>query len=140
MEESPNDEPIQETQEEKSLDDLRLPNEIWAQILDYTYSDSNCFLNLVILDEANDVYEAINSIEKYISKQLIAIPLTCRIFRNLSISKKKLLKFKQKIREIYIPYLNEKFLEKHDGEKGLYPKMMNGLKIKNKTILLLYSY
>ena len=65
MEESINDELIQETQEEKYLEDLGLPNEIWAKILKLVYYVS---FDLSIIDKAKDIHEAMDIIEKHILK------------------------------------------------------------------------
>jgi len=106
----------------KLLEDLGLPNEIWAQILEYIYLDPNYFFNPAILDEAKDIYDGIDIIEKYIQKCLQTISLVCKTFRNLNISKDQWAKLKEEIRGFYIPHLNDRFLERHQGKTGLYPK------------------
>ena len=72
MEESPNNKQIEVAQEEKSLEDLGLPNEIWAIILEFIY------FNPSILDEAKDIYEAIDIIEKHFKNCYSTIPLVCK--------------------------------------------------------------
>ena len=68
MEES-SDEPIEDarqTQEKKYLEGiLGIPNEIWAQILKLVYYVS---FDLSIIDKAKDIHEAMDIIEKHISK------------------------------------------------------------------------
>jgi len=113
-----NDEPIEETQE-KTLEELGLPNEIWNEILEFVYVD------LSILDKAHDIYEAIDIIEKHISKYHATSSLVCKTYRDLNISKGQGNDFKKKIRKFYIPLLNERFLEickDEEGKPGLYPK------------------
>jgi len=100
------------------LEDLGLPNELWAQIL--AHAAIHC--NHSILDQSTDIYEAINIIEKDIEYRHITISLVCKTFKNLNISQEQLTQLKKQIRELYIPFLNEKFLEKHEGNEGLYPK------------------
>jgi len=106
----------------KLLEDLGLPNEIWAQILEYIYLDPNYFFNPAILDEAKDIYDGIKITEKYIEDRRANISLVCKIFQDLNISKDQWSKFKKQIRELYIPLLNKEFLKKYEGKEGLYPK------------------
>ena len=120
MEESINDELIQETQEEKYLEDLGLPNEIWAKILKLVYYVS---FDLSIIDKAKDIHEAMDIIEKHISKCRATISLVCKTFNDLNISRDEWNKVRGEIRKFYIPYLNKKFLEEREGKEGLYPKI-----------------
>jgi len=115
---------VTETHEEKTLEELGLPNEMWAKIIELAYFEPNNFLNLEIFDEAKDIFEAIDIIDKYISEHHIAIEYVCKVFRALTpkISKEQWIEFKQKIRKFYTPYLNEKFLEWHEAKEGSYPK------------------
>jgi len=107
-----------EHQEPRLLKDLGLPNEIWTNIL--AYAAIHC--NHSILDQSTDIYEAINIIEKDIEYRHINISLVCKTFKDSNISQEQLTQLKKQIRELYIPLLNEKFLEKHEGNEGLYPK------------------
>jgi len=103
-------------QEPMLLGDLGLPNEIWSQILEHAYFDPS------ILDKANDIYEAIDTIERHIAKYIQTLPFVCKTFRALQPSQEQWNKFKEKIRKLYIPFLNERFLEKREGKEGFYPK------------------
>lgn len=93
-----------------------LPLEIWEVILKQVYFNAN------IIDEAKDIYEAIDMIEKYIPQSYLAIALVCKDFNALSITKNQWTKFEKEIREFYINYINSKFLQKREDEEGLYPK------------------
>lgn len=93
-----------------------LPIEIWDIILKQIYFD------IQILDEARDIYECIDIIEKYIPQSYLAIALVCKAFNALSISKDQWIKFEKEIREFYINYINSRFLERREGKEGLYPK------------------
>lgn len=79
----------------------------------------NIYFNPSILNEAENIYEAIDIIEKYIAKCTKLLNL-CNVSNDLS--NKNLRKFRKKIREFYIPYLNKKFLRKREGKEGLYPR------------------
>ena len=121
MEES-SDEPIEDarqTQEKKYLEDLGIPNEIWAQILKLVYYAS---FDLSIIDKAKDIHEAMDIIEKHISKCRVTISLVCKTFNDLNITKEQWNEFRGEIREFYSPYLNKKFLEEREVKEGFYPK------------------
>jgi len=98
------------------LEDLGLPNEMWARILEHVYFDST------ILDKADDIYEGITAVKKYILKYFKTISLVCKTFKPLNISQSQWSKIKKELRAFYIPHLNQKFLEQHQGQEGLYPK------------------
>lgn len=95
---------------EKSLEDLGLLNQNVDQYF------KACF-DISILDQANDIYSAIVLIEEYFVKCHDEILLNCKT----PAPKEQLLKIKETIRKLYIPHLNQKFLEKRDGQEGLYP-------------------
>lgn len=75
-----------------------------------------------ILNGANDIFEAIEIIEKYITSSHQTIFSNGNAFETFNNSPKEWIKFRKKIRELYIPQLNERFLEKSESQKGLYPK------------------
>lgn len=123
MEKSVQAESIEGNQEEKSLQVPELPNEIWTKILLHFY---NLYFDPNIIDEAKDIYQAIKIIEKHIKKCCFSIPFVCKRFKDLYIPKE--------IRKLYIPYLNEKFLEQK--EEGFFPKNCewDGSQRRNKNI------
>jgi len=99
-----------------ALEDLGLPNEMWAQILEHVYSDPT------ILNKADDIHEGIAAVKKYILNCSKTMPLVCKTFKALNITQSQWATFKEQLREFYITHLNEKFLEQHQGQEGLYPK------------------
>jgi len=101
---------------ERLLEDLGLPNEIWTNILAYVYFDSS------ILDGANDIYEGITITRDHILKYFKTIPLVCKTFNGLTISKNQWAKSKEEIRSFYIPHPNKRFLETRKNKEGLFPK------------------
>lgn len=101
---------------EKFLQDLGLPNEMWALILDHVY------LNASILDEGKDIFEGIERVKEHIAKCHNSIPYVCKGFKDLNIAQEQWNELKEKFRKFYIAHLNERFLEKHEAEEGLFLK------------------
>ena len=83
------------------------------------------YLDSSILVQANDIHEAINIITEHISRCHSSASLDCKTFNDLkvlNISSEQWIEFNQTIRELYIPYLTEIFLEKRTEQEWLYPK------------------
>ena len=113
-----------------------LPQEIWDKILDHVYLDPS------IIDQCSNIYQGIEEIEQHIQKYFKILSLTCSTFYRLNIPTKQSTLFKKRVRAFYRPLLNEKFLEEHENEEGLYP--INGrwskYPINNNNIARFVSY
>lgn len=83
------------------------------------------YLEPSILDQANDIHEAIKIIAQHISKCHAIIFNNCENFKDLkalNISHEQWFELNQTIRKLYIPYLNDRFLEKRNEQGWLFPK------------------
>ncbi len=95
---------------------LGLPVELWHSIFEHVYFDST------ILDEVPHLFEGIATIQQYVPTACKTVSLVCKTFRALNIPPDQWSKFKEKIKAFYITHLNQRFLEKREGQEGLYPK------------------
>jgi len=105
-----------EESQPKTLEDLGLPNELWAPILEDVYFD------LTILNEVADIDKGITAAKEYILKCFKTISHVCKTFKDLNISQEQWTQLKEELRKFYIRHLNQRFLERHEGNEALYPK------------------
>lgn len=103
------------------------PNELLLPILNYV------FFNSTILIDSDNIFDAMNKINPYLSKSLIDILLTCKLFSQLQ---NDFLKLKPELLKFYQSKLKEIFLERRQDREGLYPKKgewIDHLKSKQET-------
>ena len=91
---------------------FQLPDELLLPILKEA-------LDSKIQIDSENIFDAVDEINRHLSHSLAKILLTCRSFFQF---KKGLLESKKELIKFYQLKLKETFLEHRDGKEGLYPK------------------